>query len=141
MLRHSVFLKIESKRFHLMKILNIFRSFLFFFFFLFCSVGIFRIIGSCSSEILCTRFFSGRCCFFVICKKRKTFTFGCLLCPRGLGFSLLGVFNFQDWGQCGARVIAGCGCVGFPVLLCCPWGCAWGKTATHPDVMLLDSQI
>ena len=27
-----------------------------------------------------------------------------------------------DLGACGAQVIAGCECVGFPVLLCCPPG-------------------
>ena len=29
-------------------------------------------------------------------------------------------------GACGAHVIAGCGCVGLPVLLCWPWGYALG---------------
>ena len=31
-----------------------------------------------------------------------------------------------DLGASGAQVMAGCGCVGFPVLLCCPWGYALG---------------
>ena len=39
----------------------------------------------------------------------------------GLDFLFSGSLRY-DLEACGAQVIAGCGCVGFPVLLCCPWG-------------------
>ena len=87
-------------------------------------------------------FFSGRCLFLGHLYV-KPFTSGYRLGPMGicgLDFLFSGSSTFR-LGACGALVIAGCGCVGFLVLLCYPWGCACGRTATHPNVMPLNLQI
>ena len=63
-------------------------------------MGAFTIIGTCSSGILCARFFSSRCCFSAVYNV-FFFTLGCRLGRSGavgLGFSLLGVYDFQDLG-------------------------------------------
>ena len=85
-------------------------------FFVFLSVfffggeGLFRVIRSCSLEILCNRSFSGRCCFSAICKKEKKITSGFLMGPGDFGAWIFSSRGLQLSGL-GARVIAGCGCV------------------------------
>ena len=59
----------------------------------------------------------------------------------GLGFSLLGVFNFQARGLVGLGLLLVAGVWGVQFCVCCVWGCVWGRTATYPNVMLLNSQI
>ena len=70
--------------------------------------------------------FLGQGCFSAIWKENIHFrmSYG----PQGtLGLDYIFSDSLRyDLRACGAQVIAGCGCVGFPVLLCCPGGYALG---------------